>query len=121
MVLLSAAHRCALGLFPQVQDRCDYDLVTPLALLFYSAVLYVSAEAAAPIPARGRHQTRVPLPGTSQPVFISSSQKERFCRNPEGSGSNNPCTSLETKKMNFTGFEAINFFKARLVRKGDRQ
>ncbi|NXY38403.1 PIRK5 kinase, partial [Pomatorhinus ruficollis] len=23
-----------------VQERCDYDLVTPLALLFYSAVLY---------------------------------------------------------------------------------
>ncbi|KAL2297551.1 hypothetical protein Nmel_016093, partial [Mimus melanotis] len=34
-----AAHHCALGLSPQVQDRCDYDLVTPLALLFYSAVL----------------------------------------------------------------------------------
>lgn len=43
-----AAHPCALGLLPQVQERCDYDLVTPLALLFYSAVLYVSAEAAAP-------------------------------------------------------------------------
>ncbi|NWZ98155.1 PIRK5 kinase, partial [Nesospiza acunhae] len=24
----------------EVQERCDYDLVTPLALLFYSAVLY---------------------------------------------------------------------------------
>ncbi|NWI02435.1 PIRK5 kinase, partial [Tichodroma muraria] len=34
-----ATHPCALGLFPQVQERCDYDLVTPLALLFYSAVL----------------------------------------------------------------------------------
>ncbi|XP_032933003.1 phosphoinositide 3-kinase regulatory subunit 5 isoform X2 [Catharus ustulatus] len=29
-----------LGKTKEVQDRCDYDLVTPLALLFYSAVLY---------------------------------------------------------------------------------
>lgn len=38
----------------QVQEKCDYDLVTPLALLFYYAVLYVSPEAAARslVPAR---------------------------------------------------------------------
>lgn len=35
--------------FLQVQENCDYDLVTPLALLFYYAVLYVSPEAAARI------------------------------------------------------------------------
>ncbi|XP_066056642.1 phosphoinositide 3-kinase regulatory subunit 5 isoform X2 [Chamaea fasciata] len=29
-----------LGKTKEVQERCDYDLVTPLALLFYSAVLY---------------------------------------------------------------------------------
>ncbi|XP_056362031.1 phosphoinositide 3-kinase regulatory subunit 5 isoform X2 [Oenanthe melanoleuca] len=29
-----------LGKTKEVQDRCDYDLVMPLALLFYSAVLY---------------------------------------------------------------------------------
>ncbi|CAN8194315.1 unnamed protein product [Coccothraustes coccothraustes] len=29
-----------LGKTQEVQERCDYDLVTPLALLFYSAVLY---------------------------------------------------------------------------------
>ncbi|KFR09846.1 Phosphoinositide 3-kinase regulatory subunit 5, partial [Opisthocomus hoazin] len=28
------------GCFLQVQEKCDYDLVTPLALLFYYAVLY---------------------------------------------------------------------------------
>lgn len=57
MLLVSSSSLCPRAV-PQVQERCDYDLVTPLALLFYSAVLYVSAEAAAPTPARGRHQNR---------------------------------------------------------------
>lgn len=36
------AHPSPFCCFLQVQERCDYDLVMPLALLFYYAVLYVS-------------------------------------------------------------------------------
>lgn len=87
LLLASSSPLCP-RVFPQVQERCDYDLVTPLALLFYSAVLYVSAEAAA-----GPSPGQAPKSGWNIPAFISSSPKERFCVNPEGSGSSTHCTS----------------------------
>lgn len=64
LVASTPAHPSALGCFLQVQEKCDYDLVMPLALLFYYAVLYVSPEAAAYslIPAPGEAWGGEPFP-----------------------------------------------------------
>lgn len=42
LTVSSPAHPSPLRCFLQVQEKCDYDLVMPLALLFYYAVLCVS-------------------------------------------------------------------------------
>lgn len=61
------------GCFLQVQEKCDYDLVTPLALLFYYAVLYVSPQGAArsSIPARGEARGPAEPRGTDLEIGVA--------------------------------------------------
>lgn len=102
-----------------MQERCDYDLVMPLALLFYSAVLYVSAEVAALVPNSGCG-FGWNFPACSH-QFIP---RRKVLYESRGIGIEQPLHKLRDKENELQGFGScfvFFFFKAGLIRKGDGQ
>lgn len=111
----------------QVQEKCDYDLVTPLALLFYYAVLYVSPAACSSVPARGQPPGQGPCGATQNGhhigvAFVCNATVcvDQFSSEKDAVNTRQLSHKLRDEKKKKRASGLLSFlFKDGLIRKGD--